>query len=194
MFAWLAVALVIDGADGALARFYEVEKKLPRFSGERLDLVIDYVTYVFIPALALLQGGFLQGVPGVLLTSGILLSSLFHFSDTESKAEDSSFVGFPAVWNGVAFYIFVLGLSPSTAGLLVMVCIVLTFVPLRWAHPMRTPALRSVTLGASLLWGLAALYALWSGFPAPWWCQWILVLVAAYSVGLTVFLSSASRR
>ena len=107
VFAWLGVALLIDGIDGTLgARMAKVGTRLPRFSGERLDLVIDYVTYVFIPALALLLAGYLPGCLGWLLASLILLSSLFHFCDTESKTDDYSFVGFPAIWNIVAFYVF----------------------------------------------------------------------------------------
>ena len=98
-------------------------ERLPRFSGERLDLVIDYVTYVFVPALALMQAGYLQGRLGLLLASLILLSSLFHFSDTQSKTEDHCFVGFPAVWNIVAFYIFAFQMPPWAAGALVLVCV-----------------------------------------------------------------------
>jgi phosphatidylcholine synthase len=191
MFVWLGAALIIDGLDGAFARAARVEEKLPRFSGERLDLVIDYITYVFIPALALLQAGFLRGTVGLLLACSILMSSLYHFSDTASKAEDNSFIGFPAIWNGVAFYIFALGLSPLLSGLVVLVCSVLTFVPLKWAHPLRTSTLRGLTLALAGLWALAALAVLWSGFPAPWWCQWLLVLSATYAVGLTLYLGRA---
>src|SRR5215510_13425394 len=97
LFVWLGIALLIDGVDGTLARLAKITTVLPRFSGERLDLIIDYLTYVFVPALALLLGGFLEGGFGVLLTSLILLSSLFHFSDTESKTADYCFVGFPAL-------------------------------------------------------------------------------------------------
>src|SRR5262249_12381739 len=107
VFGWLGVALVIDGIDGTFARLADVQGKLPRFSGDRLDLVIDYVTYVFVPALDLLEAGFLgSGGWGVVLASLILVSSLFHFSDTENKTKDHCFVGFPAIWNIVAFYAF----------------------------------------------------------------------------------------
>ena len=110
MFAWLGIALVIDGIDGTFARLTHVEERLPRFSGERLDLVVDYVTYVFVPALALVRAGYLSGTIGLAFAAAILLSSLYHFSDLASKGEDYSFVGFPAVWNLVAFYIFALSL------------------------------------------------------------------------------------
>jgi phosphatidylcholine synthase len=186
-FTWLGVALVIDGIDGTFARKADVSRRLPRFSGDRLDLVIDYLTYVFAPVLALLQAGYLPGYPGLLLAGCILVSSLFHFSDTQSKADDYSFVGFPAIWNAVAFYIFALGLSPQSAMALAVVCVALTFVPLKWAHPFRTATLRSVTLAVMVVWGVAAASTLLSGFPASGWASATLLLAAMYGVGLAIF-------
>jgi phosphatidylcholine synthase len=187
VFAWLGLAIVIDGVDGALARRVRVRERLPRFSGDRLDLVVDYVTYVFVPTLALLQAGFLAGWWGVTLAGLILLSSLFHFCDTASKAGDNSFVGFPAVWNLVAFYIFAFDLSQAATAALVLACVALTFVPLKWVHPLRTVRLRPVTIGAAVLWGLAAAVVLWSGFPAGPWAGAVLLLAAGYGVGLTAY-------
>ena len=189
VFAWLGIALVIDGIDGTFARMANVTVRLPRFSGERLDLVVDYVTYVFVPALALLQAGFLPGASGVLLASLILLSSLFHFSDTESKTEDHCFVGFPAVWNIVAFYVFALQMPSWGVAGVVLTCVALTFVPMRWAHPLRTPLLWPVTLAAMGLWWVAACLAVWSGFPASPLVQAILLATAAYAIGLALFRS-----
>ena len=186
MFLWLGVALIIDGIDGTFARLADVHRRLPRFSGERLDLVIDYVTYVFVPTLALLQAGFLPGGWGIVLASLILLSSLFHFCDTESKAEDHSFVGFPAVWNLVAFYVFAFGLTPLGTALLVLACVGLTFVPLKWVHPLRTRRLWPVTAVATVLWLLAVAHVLSTGFPAGPWAQAVLLLVLGYFIGLTV--------
>lgn len=185
-FACLGAAILIDGVDGTLARKAKVHLWLPRFSGERLDLVIDYLTYVFVPVLALIQAGFLRGIWGLALASLILLSSLFHFCDTESKADDHSFVGFPAVWNLVAFHIFAFGLSETAAALLVLVFVVLTFFPLKWVHPMRTRRLRALTVTATAVWSVAAVATLLSGFPAPTWAQVALAAVAAYGAGLTL--------
>jgi phosphatidylcholine synthase len=185
-FAWLGLALLVDGIDGTFARLADVGGRLPRFSGERLDLVIDYVTYVFIPALALLLAGYLPGWFGVVLAGLILLSSLFHFSDTESKTEDHSFVGFPAIWNVVAFYVFAFQMPAWAVAALVLACVVLTFVPMHWAHPMRTPVLWPLTLAAMLLWAAAAFQALWGGFPASGPAQLVLAGVAAYGIGLTL--------
>lgn len=187
VFAWLGLALVIDGIDGAFARMAKVKHHLPRFSGDRLDLVIDYVTYVFVPVVAMLQAGFLRGGAGLVLACMVLLSSLFHFSDTESKADDNSFVGFPAIWNAVAFYVFALGLLPGATAAIVLACVGLTFVPLKWAHPLRTAALRPVTMLAMALWGAAAASTLLSGFPAGALEKSTLLLTGTYGVALTLW-------
>lgn len=191
LFGWLGLALVIDGIDGIFARMAKVKHHLPRFSGDRLDLVIDYVTYVFVPVVAMLQAGFLHGTAGLVLAGMVLLSSLFHFSDTESKADDYSFVGFPAIWNAVAFYVFALGLPRWATATVVLVCVVMTFVPLKWAHPLRTSSLRPFTMVAMALWGLAAALTLWSGFPAGPLEKSILLLTGAYGVALTLWSGRA---
>jgi len=191
LFVWLGIALLIDGVDGTLARLTNITTVLPRFSGERLDLIIDYLTYVFVPALALLLGGYLEGGLGVLLAALILLSSLFHFSDTESKTADYCFVGFPALWNVVAFYAFALGMPAWLSTAMVILLIVLTFVPWKWAHPLRTPLLRPVTLLVLMAWFSAAVLTLGQGFPATPALQTILVFAAVYMLGLVLYRSFA---
>lgn len=186
MFAWLGLALAIDGIDGTFARMANVEERLPRFSGERLDLVVDYITYVFVPALALLRGGYLTGTGGLVIAALILLSSLYHFSDLASKGEDYSFIGFPALWNIVAFYVFALS-PPGWFTYSVLVALVmLTFVPMHWVHPTRVKRLRAVTLSITAAWSIAAIAAIWHGFPPPLWTQVILVIAAVYVSGLTL--------
>jgi phosphatidylcholine synthase len=186
MFIWLGVALVIDGIDGTFARMAHVEERLPRFSGERLDLVVDYVTYVFVPALALLRAGYLTGTGGLVIAALILLSSLYHFSDLASKGEDYSFIGFPAIWNVVAFYVFVLSPPGWLTYTILLALVLLTFVPMPWVHPMRVKRLQVLTLAVTLAWAVAAIAAVWSGFPAPLWTQVVLVAAALYLCGLTV--------
>lgn len=186
MFAWLGVALIIDGIDGLFARLANVEERLPRFSGERLDLVVDYITYVFVPALALVRAGFLDGPAGLMFAAAILLSSLFHFSDVASKSDDNSFVGFPATWNIIAFYLFAFAPSGAVTYAIIGLCVALTFVPLRWAHPFRVVRLRPLTLSVTLLWAIATAGTLLMGFPAPGWCQAILLGAAAYLAGLAL--------
>jgi phosphatidylcholine synthase len=194
VFAWLALALLIDGVDGTFARMANVVVRLPRFSGERLDLIVDYLNYVFVPAFAMLQAGFLGRPTGVLLCAGILLSSLYHFADTQSKGADHCFIGFPAIWNVVAFYVFAARMSSALASLLTLIGIVLTFVPMRWAHPLRTQRLLPLTLFAVLVWSLAAAVTLLEGFPARPPLLLILGLAAGYGVGLTLFESALALR
>ena len=185
MFAWLGLALVIDGIDGTFARMADVQTRLPRFSGERLDLVIDYLTYVLVPAIALWQADFFPGAWSWAAPSLILLSSLFHFSDVESKADDYAFVGFPAIWNVVAFYLFALQTSQLVATLVVLALVVLTFVPLKWVHPLRTPFARALTLAVCVVWGLAAIWTLWRGFPATPVGSVVFLVSAVYALALT---------
>lgn len=185
-FAWLGLALVIDGIDGTFARMVDVKRVLPRFSGERLDTIVDYATYVFVPVLALLKAQILAGGLGVVIAALILMSSLYHFTDEGSKSDDNCFVGFPAIWNIVAFYLFALALPRPTAVGLVLLCIALTFVPMRWLHPVRVRRLMAVNLLASVLWLLAAAHVIATGFPAATGPSIVLAAVAAYALWLTL--------
>lgn len=193
-FAWLGAAFLIDGIDGTFARMARVKERLPRFSGETLDLVVDYVTYVFVPVLALHGAGLLQGPVGLILEAGILLSSLFHFSDTASKDRDNHFVGFPAVWNVVAFYLFAFAVSPGLAAGVVLVAIVLTFVPLSWVHPLRVVEWRATTIVATLAWSAAAFSTVVKGFPVGPAEAAVLIAVAAYGVGLSLWWRFRAKR
>ena len=187
MFAWLGVALIIDALDGPLARRVQVKTYLPRFDGDRLDLIIDYITYVFVPALALVQAGYLPGGIGHFLAAAILMSSLFHFCDTQSKTDDNCFVGFPAIWNVVALYLFAFATPPWLAMLIVTGFVVLTFIPLKWAHPVRVEVLRPLTAVISGIWGLAALWIVIRGFPAHALTRAALALCGLYALGLVVW-------
>lgn len=186
LFAWLGVALIIDGADGPLARSVNVTSRLPGFSGERLDWIIDYLTYVFIPAMALVEAGFLPGVGGLAVAGLVLTSSLYHFCDVGNKSDDGCFVGFPAIWNIVAFYCFALGFSSTLTIVLTVILVVLTFVPLKWVHPVRSRWLRSWTAVATLIWTVAAITAVATGLPASWPLQLILGAIAIYGITVSV--------
>lgn len=188
-FGWLGLALVIDGIDGYFARRYDVKRVLPRMSGETLDLCVDYVTYVFVPALMLMTGGYLSGAWGMALASLICVTSLFHFSDTASKTADHHFVGFPAIWNIVAFYVFALKPPTWLTSVLVVACAALTFVPWRWVHPMRVTEFRVLTLVLTVAWAAAAITAVVSGFPASPVTSAILGGVGLYGVGLSLYFS-----
>jgi phosphatidylcholine synthase len=184
MFVWLGVALVVDTVDGPLARLINVKDVLPRFSGERLDLIVDYLTYVAIPAFVLTETDLLPEASRLPAAILVLLSGLFHVSDVHSKTEEGFFVGFPAIWNIVLLYLFALGLPPSGALALVLVLAGLTFVPILFVHPFRVGRLRLLTGLVTLVWAVVAAIALAHPFPSPLWVRITLVATAAYFAGV----------
>ena len=90
MFAWLGVALVIDAIDGPIARRLDVVHMQPNWSGEVLDLVVDFVTYVFVPAYAITASGLLLPLTAPLLGIGIVVSGALYFADRRMKAPRQS--------------------------------------------------------------------------------------------------------
>jgi phosphatidylcholine synthase len=186
MFVWLGAALIVDAVDGPLARRLSVKTMLSRFSGERLDLIVDYLTYVAVPAYALTEATLLPEIARLPAASAILLSSLFHVADLNSKTEEGYFVGFPAIWNIVLLYLFALGLAPVAALAVVAACVGLTFVPILAVHPFRVERLRRLTCLAAALWAGAAVAAITNPFPSPLWVKALLILTAIYlaSVGI----------
>jgi phosphatidylcholine synthase len=146
MFWWLGVALVIDGVDGPIARRLDVVGLQPDWSGEVLDLVVDFVTYVFVPAYAITASGLLWPIAAPVLGAGIAVSGALYFADRRMKSDDNHFRGFPGLWNIAAFYLFLLQWSPAASSLSVAALIVLTFMPFYVVHPLRVVRLRRLTL------------------------------------------------
>ena len=145
-FAWLGAALIVDGLDGPMARRLAVADKLPRFSGERLDLIIDYLTYVVAPAYMIHEAGLVPVELASVAATMILVTSLFHFVDHESKTADGFFVGFPATWNIVALYLFIFPMAESVAIVVLALLCLLTFAPFKWVHPIRVKFRRPLTM------------------------------------------------
>ncbi|MGE0611438.1 MAG: phosphatidylcholine/phosphatidylserine synthase [Hyphomicrobiales bacterium] len=165
-FALLGAALVVDALDGPIARAIGVAEALPRFSGVRLDLVVDYLTYCVVPAYIVLETEMLPEPVRGLAGAAIAFSSLFHFADRKSKTDDGFFVGFPAIWNLVVFYFHVLSPPPWLSAAAVGCFVVLTFVPVLWVHPLRAARLRPVTLAVVIAWAVAAASVLLTNTPA----------------------------
>jgi phosphatidylcholine synthase len=183
MFAWLGAALVVDALDGPIARRLDVMRVVPNWSGEVLDLVVDFVTYVFVPAYAITASGLLLPLAAPLLGGGIAVSGALYFADRRMKADDNHFRGFPALWNAAAFYLFLLRWPPALSSLVVAVLIVLTFVPFHVLHPIRVVRLRSLTLSLLALWALLAMYTLASDFDVGAPVTIALCAIAAYIAG-----------
>jgi phosphatidylcholine synthase len=182
MFVWLGLALIVDGVDGPLARAAKVDQVLPRFSGVRLDLIVDYLTYVAVPAFALVRADILPVASRLPAAIAILLSSLFHVADRDSKTKDGYFVGFPAIWNIVCLYLFAFMPPPLLALAAILVMVAFTFVPIHYVHPLRVARLRPLTLIVTSLWSVAAIGAVLNPFPSPLWVEILLACTALYFI------------
>jgi phosphatidylcholine synthase len=187
MFGWLGVALIVDAIDGPLARRLDVVRLQPDWSGEVLDLVVDFVAYVFVPAYAITASGLLLPLAAPLLGIGIVVSGALYFADKRMKASDNHFRGFPALWNAAAFYLFLLRPTPLLAAAAIVLLAGLTFVPFKFLHPMRVARLRAVNIAAVMLWAVLALIAIWRDLDPGPWVTGSLVVIGLYflAVGLT---------
>ena len=167
MFLWLVVALIVDGIDGPMARKYDVKTKAPIIDGILLDLIIDYLTYVFIPAFALFNSGLLPGWTGWTAIIVITFASVLYFADTRMKTADYSFSGFPSCWNMVALVVF--ATRPDFWVILGVVVIlsVTMFLRVKFVHPVRTQRWRYLTLPMALGWVTFATAAAWTDFTQP---------------------------
>jgi phosphatidylcholine synthase len=184
MFVWLGLAFAIDGIDGTLARWLRVVEILPRWSGEVLDLVVDVLNYVFVPAYALVAGGLLPQPVAVPLGLVVVITGALYFADRRMKTADNYFRGFPAIWNVAVFYLFLLKLPGSIAAAIVVALAVLTFAPVHFIHPVRVARLRMLTMAALVLWALLALVAVGRNLEPSAWITAILCVLAIYFVGI----------
>ena len=156
-FLLMVGATVIDGTDGMLARWARVKVATPQFDGARLDDIVDYLTFVFVPAVLLYRAGALPPHWAGLVASAVLLSSAFGFSAADAKTEDCFFTGFPSYWNIVALYLYAARLPQAVnAGILIVLC-ALVFVRIGYVYPTRTPVLRGLTIALCAVWGAMVL-------------------------------------
>jgi phosphatidylcholine synthase len=172
-FLWMLVATFIDATDGVLARLARVKERLPGFDGTRLDDIVDYLTYVFLPVLLLYHAGDLpQGAVGLATASAVLLSSAYGFALVDAKTDDYFFTGFPSYWNIVALYLHVAGGPPALNAAVLLVLVALVFVRIGYVYPSRTPVLRGVTVGLGVVWA-AMVVAMVLAMPAVPRYLWI---------------------
>jgi phosphatidylcholine synthase len=194
-FAWLMVATAIDSFDGRLARLFRVKDVLPRFDGALLDNLVDYFTYVIVPAL------FIYMYPGMLpegfewIGSAIMvLTSAYQFCQADAKTDDHYFKGFPSYWNVVALYLFFLGYEPWVNFAIVAVFSVLVFVPIKYLYPSRTVRFRRLTIALSMVWG-ASMIALLIRHPhVPIGLVYATLLYIAYYSGMSIFMTASEAR
>lgn len=180
MFLWLVVALIVDGVDGPLARRFDTKHNWPTHDGVLMDMIVDYLTYVFIPAYALFKSGLLPGWTGWLAIIAIIYTSVIYFADTRMKTKDCSFSGFPACWNMVVLVLFAIWPSYWITLGVVLALAVAMFFPLKFIHPTRTLRWRPLSLTMALLWTAFAARAAWVNFEEGSWAHWGLVVTSVY--------------
>jgi phosphatidylcholine synthase len=160
MFAWLGAAFLVDAVDGTLARRFRVEETVPHIDGVALDFVVDFLTYVVVPLVALWRSGLLEPALAVFVCCVVCAASALYFADKRMKTHDLWFRGFPAIWNVLVFYLLVLRPEPLVATLIVIAAACLMFAPVVFVHPLRVVRLRPITITATGVWSVAAIVAL----------------------------------
>jgi phosphatidylcholine synthase len=187
-FLWLFAAVVIDSSDGWLARLADVQRRLPRFSGAKLDDIVDYLTYVFVPALIVWRADLVPAGWSVLVAAAMLLSSAYGFVNADAKTPDHFFTGFPSYWNIIVLYLMVFGLPPLYNAIILYALAALVFVRIGYVYPTRTAAWRSVTLILCGLWGVLMLFLVLRLPNPPRAAAWLSLVFPVYYVALSVAL------
>lgn len=188
MFLWMGVALLVDGIDGPLARKLEVKKWWPYWSGEMLDSIIDYFTYVMLPAFALYQSGLMGKYASFASAAIIVVTSAIYYADTRMKSEDYGFIGFPVAWNMVVFTLFIVSPGPVFSLIVVLIFAVLTFVPVIFIHPVRVKVWRIPTLSVFAAWSISGVIAIWYNLDAPLIVDGVIVATSLYLFGVGFIL------
>jgi phosphatidylcholine synthase len=188
VFLCLGLAMIVDGIDGPIARRLDVKERLPWFDGATLDLVVDFTTYVLVPALVLSLGDLLS--EPFATGSGILVAVVgaLYFADTRMKTPEQAFRGFPAVWNAVVYQLMVYKFPQAVTLLIIAAFAVLTFLPVEFVHPMRVTRLRPVTFVMAVAWGVLALAALIENLRPDPVVLTLFSIVNLYFAGIGVFL------
>ena len=164
-FILLIASTFVDATDGLLARWARVKELTPGFDGARLDDIVDYLTFVFVPLLILYRAGHLPDGWGLAVAAAVLLSSGYGFASLDAKTDDYFFTGFPSYWNIVALYVHAARTPPVFNGVLLLVLVALVFVRIGWIYPSRTPVLRWPTNVLGITWGVLMVVMLWQ-YPA----------------------------
>jgi phosphatidylcholine synthase len=180
MFFCLGLALVVDGVDGPLAREFKVAELLPRWSGDTLDLIVDFTTYVFVPAYVIAASGLLPHVLAIPSGIVVVITGALYFADRQMKTDDNYFRGFPAIWNLAAFYLYLLEPPPWMAATMIVALAALTFAPVKFLHPLRVKRLRVLNIALLAGWAVLAFLAVINDLnPGPY-VTWPLAALAVY--------------
>lgn len=192
---WLGVAMIIDGVDGPLARYFEVAKNVPQIDGAILDHVIDFTSYCFLPALMVYHFALVDPGLAIFATSFLLMTSLYTFANRQAKTEEYDFRGFPALWNIVVFHMLIFETGQLFNLLMIVFLGVMTFVPIRFIHPVRVVSMRRLTIALLVVWTLMVFAYLFVGRAAlPPALDFIFIATGLYFIALSAWRSWALRK
>jgi len=186
---WLSLAVFIDATDGFAARALDVRRYAASIDGARLDDIVDFLTYVFVPLAILWERALLPGAWGVAAAGAVLIASGLGFSNLSAKTADYFFTGWPSYWNIVALYIVAWGWSATTTIAILLVLAALVFVPIKYIYPSRTPTLMTPTLVLGAIWAVQMLLTVWWMPDVPAWLLWTGLIYPAYYTALSLWLN-----
>ena len=186
MILWMILAMLVDGFDGILARWVDVKTYAKGIDGALLDNILDYLNYVVVPALFLVEADVLPSSVRLLGACSILLTSAYQFTQTDAKTDDHHFKGFPSYWNVVALYMLLMNLPQWVNFGFLMIFNVMVFIPIKYIYPSRNSYLRKLTLGLTYLYGAVGVWGLLQYPNQPNWVVWASFLYVAYYIVLSL--------
>ena len=190
VFLCLGIGLFVDGIDGPLARRIHVKERIPWFDGAALDFVVDYATYVFVPAVVLAAGGLISEPFATMAGIVVAVIGGLYFADRRMKTSEQAFRGFPAVWNLLIYLLMIYRLPELVTLAIVLVAAALTFSPVEFIHPVRVERMRPLTLLVTFLWAILAILALVADLRPGSFVSVALAVTSIYMAGIGAFLQA----
>jgi phosphatidylcholine synthase len=187
---WMILAMFVDGFDGMLARWADVKTYASGIDGGLLDNILDYLNYVVIPALFLVEADFLPDGFKLATAFLILLTSAYQFTQVDAKTDETNdyfFKGFPSYWNVVVLYMLVMRLNPWLNLAFLVLFNILVFVPIKYVYPSRDTRLKSLTLVLSYLYGIIGIWAVMQYPNVPSWVVWVSFIYVGYYALLSLW-------
>jgi phosphatidylcholine synthase len=187
---WMVMAMLVDGFDGMLARWADVKTYASGIDGALLDNMLDYLNYVVVPALFLVEGDFLPGGFRLVMAFSILLTSAYQFTQVDAKTDDSNdyfFKGFPSYWNVVVLYMLVMQLNPWLNLAFLTAFNILVFVPIKYVYPSRDTRLKNLTLVFTYLYGIVGVWGVLQYPNVPKWVVWASFIYVGYYAVLSLW-------
>lgn len=194
LFLFIAIAIFVDGFDGMLARRFRTKELAAGVDGALMDNILDYLNYVMVPALFLIEVAILPYGWDLIAAALILLSSAYQFSQTDAKTEDHYFKGFPSYWNILALYLFVLDWNPWVNLVIILICVLLVFVPIKYVYPTRTARNQKINLLIIYAWGLIGFVCIMLYPNVPMIMVYFSLVLVGYYVADSLVATVKNRR